>query len=105
MFHKEDKSRDYEQAVKWYTESAKQGNRRAQHRLGAMHAKGLGVAIDYINAYAWCKVSALQDSRRALLMLKRIESKMTTPQIAEAIKLSKKYYERYVIPFAQDSTD
>ncbi|MFT5658199.1 MAG: TPR repeat protein [Gammaproteobacteria bacterium] len=101
MYHKANTSaQDYEQAVKWYTQSAKQGYRRAQHRLGAMYAKGLGVAVNYIKAYAWCKVSASQQSRRAILMLKKIEQKMSEQQIAAGRKLSKKYYEMYVAPFA-----
>jgi TPR repeat protein len=101
MFHKTETSvQDYEQAVKWYTQSAKQGYRRAQHRLGAMYARGSGVAVNYIKAYAWCKVSASQQSRRAILMLKRIEKKMTQQQIVAGKKLSRQYYAMYVAPFA-----
>lgn len=101
MFHKSEANvRDYEQAVKWYTQSAKQGYRRAQHRLGAMYARGLGVTVNYTKAYAWCKVSASQQSRRAILMLKKIEQRMSEQQIAEGRKLSRRYYELYVAPFS-----
>lgn len=96
----DDKVRDYDQAVKWYTRSAKQGYRRAQHRLGAMYAKGWGVKRNYIRAYAWCKVAASQHSRRALLKLRKIELKMSPEQIITARKLSKQYYQIYVVPFA-----
>ena len=99
MFHKETNVQDYEEAVKWYTQSAKQGYRRAQHRLGAMYARGLGVAVNYTKAYAWCKVAASQQSRRAVLMLKKIEQKMSQQQIEEGRKLSRQYYSLYVAPF------
>ena len=97
MFHKaKTNEQDYEQAVKWYTQAAKQGHRRAQHRLGAMYAKGLGVSVDYTKAYAWCEVAASQQSKRALLMLKKIEKKMSRQQIEQARKLAKRYYRLYV---------
>ncbi len=95
-----DKTRDYEQAAKWYSLSAKQGFRRAQHRLGAMYARGWGVTRNYIEAYAWCRVSAAQHSRRALLKLRKIEPKMSTEQISYAKMLSRRYYDMYVAPFA-----
>ncbi len=101
MFHKaETNVQDYEQAIKRYTQAAKKGYRRAQHRLGAMYARGLGVAVNYTKAYAWCKVVASQQSRRAMLMLKKIEQKMSQQQIEEGRKLSRLYYAMYVAPFA-----
>ncbi len=96
-----DKTRDYKQAAKWYELSAKHGYRRAQHRLGAMYARGRGVARNYIKAYAWCQVSASQHSRRAFLKLKKIEPNMSVEQVLYAKKLTRKYYEMYVVPFAQ----
>jgi len=99
--HGKEKSRDYEQAAKWYQQSAKHGYRRAQHLLGAMYAQGRGVARNYIKAYAWCKVSAAQHSRAALLKLKKIEPNMSREQVSIARKLSKQYYEMYVVPYAQ----
>ncbi len=100
MFQKDDKTRDYSLAFKWYKQSAKHGYRRAQHRLGTMYARGTGVTRNYIKAYAWCKVSALQHSRRAILKLKKIEPYLSGEQISCARKLSKKYYELYVTPFS-----
>jgi len=95
-----DKTRDYKQAAKWYELSARHGYRRAQHLLGAMYAQGRGVARNHIKAYAWCMVSASQHSRRAILKLRKIEPNMTVAQISYAKKLSRKYYEKYVAPYA-----
>jgi len=100
MFHQgKDKTRDYEQAVKWYSCSAKRGYRRAQHRLGAMYAKGLGVSRNYVKAYAWCKVAAAQQSRRAIRKLACIETNLSSTQIIDARRLARQYYQMYVVPF------
>ena len=86
--------------AKWCIQSAKQGNHRAQYRLGCMYALGFGVQRNYIMAYTWCKISALRHSPRASLRLKEIEPKLTTMHIYYARKLSKQYYEKYVVPFS-----
>lgn len=96
MFEKNDRARNYRSAFQWYLQSAKQGYRKAQHRLGSMYARGTGVTQNYIKAYAWCKVSASQHSRRALLKLKKIERHMSAGQIAIARKLSRQYYQTYI---------
>jgi TPR repeat protein len=100
MYHQSnDRSRDYEQAVKWYSHAAKRGYRRAQHRLGTMYAKGLGVGRNFVKAYAWCKVAADQQSRFALRKMKKIESCLKPDEIAQANRLARQYYDIYVIPF------
>ena len=100
MFEKNDSARDYTSAFKWYLCSAKHGYRKAQHRLGTMYARGTGVTRNYIKAYAWCKVSALQHSRRAILKLRKIEPYLSVEQISCARRLSRQYYELYVVPFS-----
>ena len=96
MFEKNESARNYRSAFQWYLQSARQGYRRAQHRLASMYARGTGVTQNYIKAYAWCKVSASQRSRRALLKLKKIEQHMSAGQIAIARKLSRQYYQTYI---------
>jgi len=103
LFEKNDKARDYTSAFRWYLHSAKHGYRKAQHRLGTMYARGVGVTRNYIEAYAWCKVSAAQHSRRAIFKLRKIEPYLSTEQIAKARKLSRQYYETYVAPFANQA--
>ena len=100
MFENNDKARDYPSAFKWYSRSAKHGYRTAQHRLGTMYARGAGVTRNYIEAYAWCKVSAAQHSRRAILKLKKIEPHLSAEQVSTARKLSRQYYEMYVAHFS-----
>ena len=94
------KTKRQELDARWYMQLAKQGYRRAQHRLGCMYAQGIGVPQNDIKAYAWCKVSASQHSPRAMIQLKEIESRIPPDKIAYARKLSKQYYDTYVAPFA-----
>lgn len=97
MFHRgESRTRDYEQAFKWYMCSAKKGYRRAQHRLGSMYARGQGVDMNPVRAYAWCKLSACQQSKNALRKLKRIEAYMSAEQVRSGCQLARQYYELYV---------
>ena len=96
MFQKNVATKNYKSAFKWYSQSAKKGYRRAQHRLGCMYARGTGVTRNYVKAYAWCKVAAWQHSRIALLKLRRIELQMSARQISTARNLSRQYYEMYV---------
>lgn len=102
MFHDcDDKARDYKQAFNWYRRSARKGYRRAQHCLGSMYDTGQGVAKNSIKAYAWCKIAASQHSEKALAKLKKIELNMSEEQIKQARKLSRMYYEMYVVPYSR----
>ncbi len=99
LYHNgDDRSRDFEQAFKWYKAAAKKGSRQAQHRLGMMYARGQGVAQSYSRSYAWCKVAAFQHSRRARRTLKIIESRMNWDQIRRGNWLAQELYDRYVAP-------
>ena len=79
---------------------AKKGSASAQHRLGCMYAQGSGVEQNYLMAYLWCKVSALQHLPKASLKLEEIESHLTDEHVFYATKLSKRYYDKYVAPFS-----
>jgi TPR repeat protein len=99
MFVKGENPRDHKLAAKWYMESAKQGYRKSQRRLGTMYALGYGVPKNYIKSYAWFKVSAAQRSPKAQRNLRKVESRMTAEQIYYARKLAQQYYETFVTPF------
>ena len=99
LFVKGDNPRDRKLAAKWYLASAKQGYRKSQRRLGTMYALGYGMPKNYIKAYAWFKISAAQQSPKAISNLRKLEVHMTTEQIYYAKKLSKQYYETFVAPF------
>lgn len=53
-------TKDYKQALNWFTKSAKQGNAEAQYWLGLMYAGGTGVPQDYREAVEWYTKAAEQ---------------------------------------------
>jgi TPR repeat protein len=88
---------DDKQAVYWYTKSAKQGYVLAQYNLGLMFHKGEGTPKDNVMAYVWWNIVAGQvDDEDAKKNKDLIEKEMTPSQIAEAQKLSREYYTKYV---------
>ena len=71
-------------AMKWYTLAAEQGHTKAQFGLGAMHALGESVPVNYVYAYMWMSISASLGDTNASESLRSIESEMTPEQIEEA---------------------
>jgi hypothetical protein len=93
---------DYAEARKWLRGAADQGYPRAQLFLGLMYGQGdAGVAQDYVQAYMWLKLAAVQLSHApgrehasadaATIALYALAAKMTPAQIAEAEKLVRKW--------------
>jgi TPR repeat protein len=58
-------SKDYSQALKYYTVSANQGNPSAQYCLGSMYEQGLGITQDFSEAKKWYLLAANQGESRA----------------------------------------
>lgn len=75
---------------------------RAQGHVGVMYRAGLGVAQDYVQAYAWNHVAGASGDEKSLeeeriLLLE----KLTPEQIAEAEKLSTELYEKIQLTVAR----
>lgn len=79
---------------------AKMGSASSQYHLGCMYTQGIGLEQNYLMAYVWCKVSALQNLPKASLKLKEIEYYLTGEHIFYATQLSKRYYDKYVTPLS-----
>lgn len=86
---------DYKEAVKWHRKAAEQGYARAQYFLGDLYATGKGVPQDDVMAYAWFNLATAQGDAEAKKARELVHSRMTTPQIAEAQKLSRQYWNKY----------
>ncbi len=56
---------DYATALKSFQLLAEQGNAKAQHNLGVMHAKGEGVTPDHAAAANWYRLAAEQGDAEA----------------------------------------
>ncbi len=48
-----DLTKDYKQAIKWYSKAAEQGYAPAQYNLGIMYREGEGTPQDYKQAIKW----------------------------------------------------
>jgi TPR repeat protein len=88
--------KDYEQTFYWYTKAAEQGHSNAQFYLGFMYSQGAGTLKDSVLAYVWWNIAAAQGDEASANNRGIIEKDMTPDQIAEAQKLSKEYYAKYV---------
>jgi TPR repeat protein len=67
-----------------------------------MYYQGTGVPEDYVLAYAWVSIAAAQgraDGKKAKAI---IAKRMTPTQIAEAQKVSRELWEKYVVPFQKE---
>ena len=49
---------DVVEAAKWYRKAAEQGSLAGQAGLADAYFQGLGVAQDYVRAYAWFSLAA-----------------------------------------------
>lgn len=66
-------SKYYEEAVKWYTKSAKQGNGDAQYELGCFLDEGRGVTQDKKEAVKWWTKAAEQGNPEAKKVLRGLK--------------------------------
>lgn len=57
----------------------------AEYDLGLMYEKGLGVHLDYVEAYKWLSLASSSGSRASQEELKSLSKIMTPPQIGRAL--------------------
>ena len=55
-----------------------------------------------VEAYAWYSIAAAQNHAEAVRRKETLRADMTAKQIAQAQKLSSRYWEKYVAPFQKD---
>ena len=94
--------KDHTKAAYWYRKAAEQGDAPAQWSIGTMYFTGTTSAKDLVQAYAWWSVAARQGFKHTKYNKGIAKELMTPAQIAEAQKLSSKYWEKYVVPFQKD---
>jgi hypothetical protein len=83
------------EAVRWYRKAADQGDAKAQFNLGNMYRRGEGVTKDYVEVYKWWSLATTQGDKIAAQNKKLIAKLMTSAQIAEAQKLSTKWFKEH----------
>jgi TPR repeat protein len=77
---------DIQEAVKWWTLAAAQGDAEAQASLGFLYESGNGVKQDYVQAYMWYSlvVADYPGNANAAGGLQAVAKKMTPAQLSEA---------------------
>jgi len=89
---------DYKTAVKWYRLAAEQGFARAQSNLGWMYEKGKSVPQNYETALKWFILSADKGYKKAKINRDKIETLMTSAQIAKAQELARNFVPQKTLP-------
>ena len=80
---------DYETALREWQPLAEQGTSTAQFMLGVLYGDGEGVTQDYVRAYMWSDIAALQGHEAAKFNRGVFAGKMTRSQLELAQALSK----------------
>jgi TPR repeat protein len=81
-----------DEAVKWFSLSAEQGNDIAQFHLGLCYFEGVGVSKDDQEAYVWVALAAAQGDEQAHGLLDKLETELTSKQIADAQKRAAEWH-------------
>ena len=70
-----------------------------EFNLGVLYHNGEGVPQDYSLAYVWLNLAAAQGNAGAQKGRDEVAAKLGVTSLAEAQKLSRKYFKLYVEPF------
>jgi peptidoglycan hydrolase-like protein with peptidoglycan-binding domain len=82
---------NYQAAFSDFELSANAGDAASQYMMGEMYAQGNGVAQNYVKAHMWYNMAASWGHDRANQARARMESRMTSTQIAEAQAMAEKW--------------
>ncbi len=78
-------------AFEQFSRAGARGHVQAQLYLGHMHAEGVGVVRDRIEAYKWYQVAAWQRSSLAVAARNRLAGDMTADQLDEAKRRARSF--------------
>lgn len=77
---------NYAHAAAWFQSAAIQGHVRAQCNLAMICFIGRGVSADPAEAYKWAHLAALRGGEDALIIKRKMESRVSPEAIAEGEK-------------------
>ncbi len=105
-------SQDYQQAVCWYLKLAEQGGsfaHSAQCQLGKMYSEGEGVPQNYVEAYKWLILAAVEGeeslTKHYVEARDALRLKMSPQQVTEAQKLAKEFKNKLDNSATEDRKD
>jgi TPR repeat protein len=86
---------DYAEAAVWFSKSAELGDSDAQFLLGRMNYDGNSLPQDYVEAFKWFEIAAVNGVPVARQYRDGLAEVMTPEQIARAHRLADEWLERY----------
>ncbi len=81
-------TKNYGEAVKWYSLAAQKGLAAAQYNLGLMYLDGRGLPQDDLSAYVWFGLAAKQGLEEARRALTHVRARLSPEMALEAERLS-----------------
>jgi S1-C subfamily serine protease len=77
-------TRDFQQALAWYSKAAEQGHPKAQINLAVMYYEGRGVPQNYALSYVWSSLAAVSGDIKAVHNRDLAAAKLTPQVLAQA---------------------
>ncbi len=74
------------EAVGWFTKAAEQGDAAAQNSLADAYAKGVGVGVNYGEAYMWFTLASERGVQSGGMNCDQVARKMSPGEVAEAVR-------------------
>ena len=74
------------EAVSWFTKAAEQGDAAAQNSLADAYAKGVGVGVNYGEAYMWFTLASERGVQSGGMSRDQVARKMSPAEVTEAIR-------------------
>ena len=88
-------SPDPKAAGRWFRRGAEQGFTSAQFNLGAMYAKGEGVARNYVKAHMWFTITSAYGNKKGKKVRDIVEKRMSATDISRARKLAREWMTKH----------
>ncbi len=89
------KSPDPKAAGRWFRRAAEQGFTSAQFNLGAMYAKGEGVARNYVKAHMWFTITSAYGNKKGKKGRDIVEKRMSATDISRARELAREWMAKH----------
>jgi TPR repeat protein len=84
---------DKKESAKWCRVAAENGSHNAQGMMGVRYYEGDGVLEDYVEAYAWCVISAMNGNEASAKNKDILKNKLNSLQIAAGQERAKELVE------------
>jgi TPR repeat protein len=89
------KRKDYKVAFEKWKPLAEQGHDDAQYKLGKLYREGLGVDVDYVEAYKWYYIVAKKGYGGGYKYMKMIRREINSDQVSKAEKMAREWMKEH----------